>query len=300
MRKNTIYGVMYIALILGMLEVHFAWSMEDAPEAEQRIEKILESHSQIKQLVVGCGNEPYAWQPESAQGVNRWQNDEDKGDHTHANCLTLAEILAVKPTILWDWTKPVPKCMHNRFAVIYLEKLPPRVLEQDSCMQNLYNCLVAGGQYVFDHQVYNIVGQSYSIQSPFCIMVPLPSQEFQGKVDSLQTLFNQQNEDFLTTAGLEKDAPMDSEKFEKLLSNPKLFSLQMSAMGTRRQIDSLTKSFLEAQSLEMMKLKAEMYQQAKRKLKETYGFSTASHKENMPNPYNKRKQSTLMWGKKPL
>ena len=69
---------------------------------------------------------------------------------------------------------------------------------------------------------------------------------------------------------------------------------------TRRQIDSLKRGFLEVQSLEMMKLKAEMYQQAKRKLKETYGFSTATHKENIPNPYNKRKQSTLMWGKKPL
>ena len=102
-------------------------------------------------LIVGCGKYPERWQ--SSTGVVTADSLlENKGDHTHAGCITLAEDPNIVPLIVHDWTQPIPEALHGRFRTVYLEKLPYNVLDQEQCMQNLFDALQSGGVGCIDVQ----------------------------------------------------------------------------------------------------------------------------------------------------
>ena len=129
-------------------------------------------------LIVGCGKNPSAWQPTTSEGTNTWQEEQAQGptgDHTHEGCVTLAEDPNVEPDIVHDWTKPIPKEYHEKFAEVYLEKLPPAVLEQPTCMKNLLDALKPEAWGAIDFQVRTVKGEPGSDigwQSPFSLSLP--------------------------------------------------------------------------------------------------------------------------------
>ena len=130
-------------------------------------------------LIVGCGKNPSAWQPTTSEGTNTWKEEQAQGltgEHTHPGCVTLAEDPSVEPDIVWDWTEPIPKEYHEKFAEVYLEKLPPAVLEQPTCMKNLFDALKPGKWGAIDFQVRTVKGEAGSDiigwQSPFSLSLP--------------------------------------------------------------------------------------------------------------------------------
>jgi len=266
---------------------------------EQKILSTLEAHPKITRLIVGCGKDPYNWKPSNENGENKWLNDADKGNHDHADSLTLAETEDVRPDIVWDWTKPVPQCLIGRFSLIYLEKLPPRVLEQPICMENLRGCLKPGGLGIFDHQLYNIEATSYAIVSPFCISVTPPPTSDTDEINKLTYLNNKFKEKFNKLAGFPPNTTLNSQNMSQadfealLLANPALEQLNALMYANRVRISNIQQKFLAGQNHEILKFTNAIYVQLKEKMI-SLGFETADIQVNITNPHNGRKNAVLV------
>lgn len=249
-----------------------------------------------KGLIVGCGQKPFDWEPSSLKRgqVNSWCLEHD-GDHTHTGYITLAESNTVQPDIKMDWTQSVPSWMHNHFSIIYLEKLPPHVLDTRQCMVNAWECLKPGGQLVFDHQICQIEGDDYAVVSPFSISVPpltvtLPSiATAVKKKEIIEKLF-------YAIAGITKDTPMNPENFFKLLkSNPKLEQLNQQQFKLNEEIEHFIEIAGMEQQQHCLTLRDSLNTQV-RNYVESFGFTGVKIEigSKIPNPYNKRMHSTLI------
>ena len=298
---TKILSTFLISLSLGSS----AFSMESIPSAtsDQKvlgIETVLKS-SKLTTLIVGCGKNPYDWRPTTEQGtINHWENDPNRGNHQHPNCLTLAESADVEPSILWDWTKTVPACMKERFTKIYLEKLPPAVLDQDICMQNLFDCLKKGGIAILDHSLKNVAGNEHEVVSPFSISVPPISESDQQQFAKLINLRDSVKQKFRQKANLDSDTPINQKEFENLLKSDKeLELLNQTAYRCNEEISKLEVRIRATQQLEAYKrLRKPLNEKVKDHLS-SFGFKDVEIKENFQNPFNERSGSTLIYAKKP-
>jgi len=256
-----------------------------------------------KGMIVGCGEKPFAWQPTSSERgqVNYWEKTQD-GDHTHSGYITVAESKDVNPDIVQDWTQPIPVWMHNSQPDVYLEKLPPNIMEIRQCFTNAWNALKPGGKFVFDHQICQVKGDGYNVVSPFSISVPalnvtyphLASAEKKREITSTA---------FYSVAGIKKGDPMSKEEFEKLLlSNPYLAELNKQMYELNLEINN--KLIPDAQKTQLEKcwtLRPALNTEVCR-YTESFGFTDAKIEVGRkdPNPYNKRRGSTLVFATKPL
>lgn len=293
--KKLIFSL-FVIFLIGSLDIQGMSDIKDAilSDKEQKIDATLKAHPEITRLVVGCGKDPYKWKPSAENGENKWANDPDKGNHDHPDCLTLAETEDVQPNIVWDWTKPVPQCLVGRFTFIYLEKLPPRVLEQPVCMENLRACLKPGGIGVLDHQIYNIQATSYAIVSPFCISVIPPSSETSKKIEQLKALEAQYKSKFYQVAGVSENTSISKEAYEALLQkNPKLEQLNVLTYNVKATLSNIGILFMRNQQAEVLKLTGDIYEMLKKQMI-SLGFDSAEIQAKIKNPYNGRENAILV------
>ena len=291
---------LFIALAMCIFNNQRVYAKEELVISnEQRILATLEAHPNITRLIVGCGKDPYNWKPSNENGEKKWLNDSDTGNHDHEDSLTLAETEDVKPDIVWDWTKPVPECLIGRFSLIYLEKLPPRVLEQSICMENLRGCLKPGGLGVFDHQLYNVEAISYAIISPFCISVTPPPTSDTAEIDKLTNLNKLFKDKFNKLAGIPPNITLNSQNMSRtafealLLANPDLEKINALMYANNVQISSIKQKFLAGQNREILQFTDAIYALLKKQMK-SLGFETADIQANITNPHNGRKNAVLV------
>lgn len=287
----------YISLGLSTFSME-SISSETLDQKALKLEAVLKS-SKLTTLIVGCGKTPYNWRPTAEQGtINSWENDPNRGNHQHSNCLTLAESLDVEPSIVWDWTKAVPDCMKGHFATIYLEKLPPVVLDQYICMQNLFSCLKKGGTAILDHSLKTVAGSKYEVVSPFSISVPPVSETDQKQFEKLIKLRDYAQQQFQQKADLDSNTPINQEEFVNLLkSNKELESLNHTAYRCNEELNKLESHIRNIQLLEAQKLRKPLNKKVKDYLS-SFGFKNIEIKENFLNPFNGRSGSTLIYAKK--
>lgn len=233
-----------------------------------------------------------------------WEIDGDKGNHRHTNCLTLAESPAVKPHIVFDWTLLVPEVLHGRFARVYLEKLPPMVLDNPICMQNLYQCLKSGGQGIFDYQTRQIAGDNFTFASLFTITVPPIAERFQEKIAEHQAALQICSTSFNTFCSARSiPIPTGSGRYEAygsiLNKYPELQGIERRAKRIRADIQETREKALQDTVQKTSDfLRPKIAEQITKHMQQL-NFKNIATKIGQRNEFNHRKKSTLVFVEKP-
>lgn len=192
--------------------------------------------------------------------------------------------------------------MHNRFDIIYLEKLPPVVLEQPICMQNLFACLSSKGKGYLDHQFQQKPGTDYALTNPFTMTMPAFSEETQKKISGLKKLEEAFTKSFYEKANISKGIPMSKEQFTALiLSDPTLGKMNAKVYEIKGQIESFINQEILSQRAQAYTLLREPANALAKKYMEGFGFHKIEVKiyGKQKNPFNERNNSTLIQVQKP-